>query len=410
MNWDPLKLYSKDSIVPKSRSNHPMKNIPEDIPEFWKSCIAITEKKGIRNPRIVIHGGYGKKNLGDDAILYVLVKRIRRYLPEAHITVICHGPENLRHWYPDIRLLRFKSPSTLFAIFKSHIYIIGGGGIVNKINVFSGYRTFRLFDMKGKFLFFAAYLAKQFGAITHFYAIGCTSFPDPIVKILTRMVLSRADFVSVRDRLSIKNIQKIGVKRKLFFILDPALSMEPAPREHVLGSLHEWGIVANSRPLICLSLRYIGDGKTDNEKTLSDTIQLVQYLISRRGCHVLFMPASQHPFKHFEDDLDFGRKLRAGLGGIPQFYLMERYYHPTVMMGILGEMDFCILERLHTVILASKMAVPFFVISYDDKVTEFVKLIKKEAMMINIREFCFDRIRERIDPYIDKLNICPEKV
>lgn len=385
------------------RSNHEIKDIPDDIPEFWKGCLEYIERKGIINPRVVIHGGYGKKNLGDDAILHVLINRTKRYLPDARIIVICHGPENVRRWYPDIHSLHFKSLSTLLAILKSHIYIIGGGGIVNKINVYSGRRTFKIFDMKGKFLFFAACLARIFGAKTHFYAIGCTSFPDPMVKVLARIVLARADFVSVRDPLSIENIRKIGIKRRLFLILDPALSMEPAPRKYILDALRECGIVKITRPVICLSMRYIGDGSTDNRKILSDTIQLVQYLITEKRCCVLFMPASQHPSRHFEDDLDFGRRLKDGLGKIPDFYLMERYYHPTVMMGILKEMDFCILERLHTVILASKIGAPFFAISYDNKVTEFVKLIKQESMMMDIKEFSFGKIREKIDPYMDKL-------
>ena len=72
-------------------------------------------------------------------------------------------------------------------------------------------------------------------------------------------------------------------------------------------------------------------------------------------------------------------------------------------------MDFCILERLHTVILASKVGVQFFAVSYDNKVTEFVKMIKQESMMMDIKEFSFEKIREKIDPYIDRLAIYPER-
>ncbi|MGA1791282.1 MAG: polysaccharide pyruvyl transferase family protein [bacterium] len=383
-----------------------MKNIPYDVPGFWEGCLEFVERRGIDRPRVVIHGGYGKRNLGDDAILHVLIKRTKRYLPKAHITVICHGPDNVRKWYPDISIYHFKSLSTLLAIIKSNIYIIGGGGIVNIINVYSGRKTFKIFDMKGKFLFFAAHLAKFSGAKTHFYAIGATSFPDPGVKILARIVLSKADFVSVRDPLSIKNIRGIGVKRKLFLVLDPALSMETAPRKDVLAALNECGMPERgSRPFLCLNMRYIGDRKTDNKKTLLETMRLVEYLIDQKKCDVLFMPASQHPTKHLEDDLDFGRRLKAELGEIPHFYLMEKYYHPRVMMGILAEMDFCILERLHTVILASKVGVPFLAISYDNKVTEYVKLIEKEKMMIGIEEFKLSEVQEKIDPYLDKIRL-----
>jgi polysaccharide pyruvyl transferase WcaK-like protein len=382
-----------------------MNNIPYDVPGLWEDYVDLMQKKGIEFPRVAIHGGYGKNNTGDDAILHVLITRTRKYLPKAQITVICHGPDKVRSWYPEISACHFKSLSALRAILKSHIYFIGGGGIINRVNVFSGYQTFKIFDMKGKFLFFAAYLAKLFGAQIHFYAIGATSFPDPVVKLLARIVLAQADVVSVRDPLSIKNIRDLGVKRELIQVLDPALSLEPAHRKDATIALKECGIGERSRPLICLNMRYVRNGVTDNEKTVAEAAQLVQYLIDEKECDVLYIPISQHPLKHFEDDLDFGRKVKAGLRDISHFFLMEKYYHPTIMMAVLGEMDFCILERLHAVILASKMGVPFFAISYDDKVTEFVKLVGCENLMIDLAEFNVEKIREKIGVHIDRLHL-----
>ena len=382
-----------------------MKDIPYDVPGLWEHYVESLEKRGIEYPHVVIHGGYGKNNTGDDAILHVLIMRTRQYLPNAHITVVCHGPDNVRKWYPDVSAYHFKSFSTIRAILRSHIYIIGGGGIIDRINTYSGYKTFKIFDMKGKFLFIAAYLAKLFGAKTNFYAIGATSFPDPVVKLLTRRVLSQADVVSIRDPLSLKNIRSIGVKRDLIQVLDPALSLEPVSADVAKDVLKEWKVIKGSRPLIGLNMRYVRDKFIDNEKTAAETTKLICHLIQEKGCKVLFIPISQHPFKHYEDDLDFGRHVKKQLKQMPHFYLMEKYYHPTIMMAILGEMDFCILVRLHAVILAFKMGIPFFAISYDDKVSEFVKLVGQEDMMINLADFNLSNVRERIDVHIERLKV-----
>lgn len=385
-----------------------MNNVPHDVPGLWDEYVELMQRKGVKSPRVVIHGGYGKNNFGDDAILHVLITRVEKYLPNAHITVVCHGPANIRNRYSElsnISACNFKSLATIKAIVKSHIYLIGGGGIVNLINIYSGFQTFRIFDMKGKFLFVAAYLAKIFGANTHFYAIGATSFPDPVVKWLARFVLNRADIVSVRDPLSIANLQGIGVKRKLIHVLDPALSLEPASEEGAHSALKECGIDKKLRPLMCLNMRYVRDGVTDNNQTIAETVILVRHLIEEKEFDVLFMPVSQHPTEHFEDDLDFGRQVKSGLGNTTHFYLMDKYYHPSVMMAILREADFCILERLHAVILASKVGVPFFAITYDDKVKEFVKLVDRENMMIDLSAFNLGKIRERIDSYIDRLRL-----
>jgi polysaccharide pyruvyl transferase WcaK-like protein len=380
-----------------------MNTIPQDVPGLWDEYIELMQRKGIKNPRVVIHGGYGKKNLGDDAILHVLITRTRKYLPQSRITVVCHGPNNVLNWYPDISACHFKSLSALHAIIKSHIYIIGGGGIINKINVYSGYKTFKIFDMKGKFLFFAAYLAKLFGANTHFYAIGATSFPDPVVKCLALFVLNRADIVSVRDPLSIANLRESGVKRELIHVLDPALSLEPASKEKARSALKECGIDKKLRPLMCLNMRYVRDGVTDNNQTIAETVKLVRHLIEEKKFYVLFMPLSQHPTEYFEDDLDFGRQVKSGIGNTIYFYLMDKYYHPTIIMAVLREMDFCILERLHAVILASKVGIPFLAIAYDNKVTEFVKHVGREGMMISLNEFTSAAVSMRIETHIDSI-------
>lgn len=385
--------------------NKKIQDIPVDVPGLWQEYINQLQQKGIKSPRITIHGGYGKNNTGDDAILHVLIQRVKKYFPTAKITVVCHGPKQIRLWYPEVSACHFKSFTTLKTILRSHIYMIGGGGIIDRINTYSGYRRFKIFDMKGKFLFFAALLAKWFGASTHFYAIGATSFPDPFVKLLTRLVLPQMDIVSVRDFLSYKNLYHLGIKRELIPVLDPALSLEPSPSEEAKKILKTWGISDRSRPLVGLNMRYVRDGVTDNQKTIDQTIQMVRYLIQEKECDVFFIPISQNPFKHFEDDLDFGRKVKAGLGSSPHFFLMEQYYHPTLMMAVLGEMDFCILERLHAVILAYKMGVPFFVISYDDKVSEFVKLVGEEERMIDLSEFTLEKVRERIESDLDRIKL-----
>lgn len=188
-----------------------IKNIQDDIPGFWNSLRIHLGKKGKSAPRVVIHGGYGKRNMGDDALFYAIYTRVRKHLPNAKITAICHGPQQLLLWQPDISAFHFKSFKALNSIFKSDVYIIGGGGIINRINTYSGNMTFKLFDMKGKFMLVAALLAQLCGAKSVFYGIGAESFPDIGVKLLTRLAFNYADTVSVRDPLSMQNLKKAGV-------------------------------------------------------------------------------------------------------------------------------------------------------------------------------------------------------
>ncbi len=353
-------------------------DIPHDVPGLWEGYQDWLEQRGIRQPRVVLHGGYGKNNLGDDAILDVLIERTLRHLPEARITVVCHGPDNVRARYDGLAGLtacHFKSRAAAEAIIRSHIYLIGGGGIVNRINVYSGRQRWKIFDPKGKVLFLAALGAKLCGAKTHFYAIGATSFPDAGVKALARLVLRSADTVSVRDPLSVENLRSLGLRREIVRVLDPALSLRPDEPEAAEKALQRWGVAARPRRRLGIGFRYVRDPSVDNQAKVRAVADLVRHLIRETGGQVVFIPASHHPSEHYEDDLDFGRQVRSVVGESEDFALIEEYYHPRLMMALLAAMDFNLMERLHAVILTSLTGVPFFAVAYDAKVAEYAKLV-----------------------------------
>ena len=387
-------------------------DIPYDLPGLWDEYALEMSRKGIESPRIVIHGNGGKNNMGDDAILEVLILRALKHFPKARLTIVCYGPEIVQKRYQHIDNLKacyFASWGTIKAIVLSNIYIIGGGGIINWTNAYAGFNKFRIFDMKGKFLYFAVLFAKLFGAKTNFYAIGATSFPDIINKTLVRTIVPLADHISVRDSLSLKNLRSVNIKREIHQILDPAFSLIPAQRAKALEILSGFGINNKDRPLIGLTLRYVLDGTSDNNETLDEAAKLVSFLTNEKGCTVFFIPTSQHPKKPIEDDLHFANEVKKRIGESPHYIIMNEYYDPAVMMAILGEMDFSILERLHAMILSSKMGVPMFAISYDNKIPEFAEIAKRNDIpsdppkIIDVQTFNSGIIRQYIEPDIDKI-------
>ena len=384
-----------------------LRDIPVDVPGLWEALSTRFERLG-RAPRVVIHGGYGKNNLGDDALLHVIRHRVLTAFPNAEIHVVCHGPERVTARYADdsagpVTSSHFKSGATVRAVWRSDLYIIGGGGIVNRINAYSGNMVFKALDPKGKFQFFAALLAGWTGAFTLYYGIGAESFPDPVVRGLTRFALKRACVVSARDPLTVANLREIGVTREVVQVLDPALSLEPAPAETADRLLVETGCLPRDervRPLVGVNFRWVGDPEFDNEQTLAEAVRLSRDL-NDRGFDVIFLPISQHPDRHLEDDLDFGRRLREELGDPEWFALLELYPDPVAYMALIGACDALVLSRLHAVILGTVMAVPLAVVSYDDKVAEFVKLSGQEARMIDLSEFTVVRLSPILDDVLE---------
>jgi polysaccharide pyruvyl transferase WcaK-like protein len=383
--------------------------IPADVPGLWEGYAEWLGSKGVSRPRVAIHGGYGKNNLGDDAILDVLLARTLGRFPDADVTVVCHGPENVKARYRDLPSLsacHFKSLGALRAVVGSHLYFIGGGGIINRINVYSGRQRLRLLDMKGKYLFLAALGAKLSGARTHFYAIGATSFPDAGVKLLAQWGLRHADIVSVRDPMSLDNLRALGVDRDIVLVRDPAVALTPAPKEAAERLLSRWNAGAGGRPRACLGFRYVREPDISNEAKVDRVAALARHLM-HSGLQVVFLAASQHPSEHFEDDLHFGRAVRSRLGHAAGFALIEEYCHPRLTMAALGCMDLCVLERLHAVILASMAGRRVYAISYDNKVSEFVKLAGQERCLMGLRDFMQQPSFDWLDSHLDGLRVSP---
>jgi len=375
-----------------------LRKIPEDVPGLWEALARRFERLG-RAARVVIHGGYGKNNLGDDAILHVIRARVLAALPGAEIHVVCHGPGRVASRYREdplgpVTSSHFMSLATMRAVLRSDLYIIGGGGIVNRINAYSGNLVLKALDPKGKFQFIAALLAGWTGAFTLYYAIGAESFPDSVVRFLARHALRRADLVSARDPLTVRNLRDIGVNRPVLQVLDPALSLEPGAPSDADAWLLKSGAAprgARERPLVGVNFRWVGDPLVDNRRTLAEAVRLARFL-HERGFDVAFLPISQHPDRPLEDDLDFGRQLREALGAPGWLALLEDYPDPRTYMAVLGACDALVISRLHAVILGTAMGVPMAVVSYDDKVAEFVRLSGQESRMIGLEQFTLENL------------------
>jgi polysaccharide pyruvyl transferase WcaK-like protein len=383
----------------------PLRDIPRDVPGLWAGLQERFADLG-RPPRVVIHGGYGKNNMGDDSILHVIRGRVLAAFPNAEIHVVCHGPERIVERYRNdaggpVTSSYFKSRETIRAAHRADVYIIGGGSIVNRINSYSGNMVFKVLDPKGKFQFLTALFSNWTGGFTIFYAIGAESFPDVVVRILTRLALNRADVVSVRDPNTVENLRKIGVNREIVHVLDPAISLVPADPAAADALLVEIGLpprAQRTRPLVGVNFRWVGDPAIDNEKTLSEAVRLVRDL-DKRGCDVIFLPTSHYPQKPLEDDVDFGTRLRDALGAPAYYTLLDRYPHPTVFMALFGACDALVVSRFHAVVFGTMMGVPVAVVSYDDKVAGFVRLSEQTSRLIDLSEFTL----ERLTPVLDEM-------
>jgi polysaccharide pyruvyl transferase WcaK-like protein len=364
------------------------------ITDAWWQTLAA----GKPNPRVVIHGGYGKHNLGDDAILDVLLQQIRVQLPRAQISVVAHGPDFVRERY-GLPAYHFSNAAALRQIRSADLYVIGGGGIVNRINSYSGFQRLRVLDPKGKFLFLAARLARASGARVIFHSVGITSFPDPFVRKLTLSAVKWADAICVRDEASARLLRAAGVTREIPVVYDPAVRLVPATVQRAEEILRAEGI-DREKPLIFVNFRPVADPVVVNAHTAEIAADLVRRLIECYNFQVVFFPFGRHPHKSIENDLTLLDAIRPWLGDLNNFHVIEHEYTPSETKALLGLARACVLERLHAAILAVGMGVPVVNVAYDDKTAAFMEMVALSSAVVPLPVFSVEAVEQQLAPWL----------
>lgn len=341
-----------------------MKNIREefDIKDFDKNVYRVLKSIKRDAPRIIIQGGYGKNNLGDDALLIVLYNKLKKWFPKSQIIAMCHFPDNVEQMY-HIQAVGFKSKKMIKSLLWCDALIIGGGGIVNVVNTYSGFRYLKLLDMKGKFLFLSSLAVKARRKKVIFYGVGMTSIPDEIVRFLMKITLKKADLVGVRDPVSYKKAEKyLKDKRSLYITYDPALDYRGSDPENE----------SQKGKKIIISIRAV----PDSEVTAAVGYVMVELINSilenKSDVRIILLPVSCHPDKTVENDVFVCRKIYEEVcKKTDRVMLIDSYLKPQMIQKLLGEASVIVMTRLHGVILSYDFHIPTVIISYNEKVRLF---------------------------------------
>src|SRR5579862_7514913 len=80
--------------------------------------------------RVLISGYYGFGNLGDEALLEVIVQRLRRRFPQLDLEVLSATPQATAAAYNVASVPRWQWRSVREAIGRADVVVSGGGGLL----------------------------------------------------------------------------------------------------------------------------------------------------------------------------------------------------------------------------------------------------------------------------------------
>jgi len=318
--------------------------------------------------KIGIVGNYGNDNNGDESILYGLLQQVKEVFsvsPE-DVTVFSNSTQQTSERYGvQSYPLYYKQSNlykTFFHTFKNNkeyvsefdLLIIGGGGLLMDF-----YR--REAHLYGTY----AMMAKQSKVPYIIYGCGAGPLDTISGKISIRAMCRYATNISVRDPKSKQLLEKIGVKKEIHIVGDPAFSMKVNKMEYSEKPLN---VGVSAVPFYNANYWPKGDVKLYDEYTTSMAKNL-DNAIARHNINITFF-ATKYP-----QDVIVTKDIHKKMTYHEQTKIIDENLVPERLLEVTGDLDLVIGTRLHSLILATSSETPIIAISYHTKVQDFMSFV-----------------------------------
>ena len=289
--------------------------------------------------RVLLSGYYGFNNLGDEALLEVIVAQLRARFPRATLDVLSATPPETSARLGIEATPRWSAGAVRAAIDRADVVLSGGGGLLQSATslrslVYYAGVLREAANRKRKTMIFA----QSIGPL------------DALGKFVVKSFCRRVDRATVRD----------GRSRELLHALVPGVPVEQTADPVFLYDLpvDDYDLSREGlgdTPYAVVSVRKVNAFK----EGLHTIAAAVDRLSGTHGVRVAFLPMAGA--SDAEVSTDVIRQCKSAPMLLPECTL-ER------AAAILRGAHVVIGMRLHALILAARFAVPFLAIPYDPKV------------------------------------------
>jgi polysaccharide pyruvyl transferase CsaB len=306
-------------------------------------------------PAIGICGSYGGLNVGDEAILTVMLEQLRGALPAVKLTVFTRDVGHTQAHHQVDRVIGAREAlrhELVSEVEQLDLLLLGGGGI--------------LYDREAESYLHLPRIAQSLGVPTSTYAIGAGPLERPDDRRAVAEVLNAMAGITVRDVGARRLLEEIGVERQITVTADPALLLQPQVPPP--GVLERAGSRADHH-LVGISVREPGGGGGLEDgvyhRVLADA---ADFVADRYDAELVFVPMERQDVRH-------AHRVIAEMGLPERATVLKDSYGPREVLGIMGQLDMAIGMRLHFAVFAALAGVPVLALPYAAKVTSFLERI-----------------------------------
>lgn len=308
---------------------YPFSRTAEDCLTLYAS---LPPRPTARRGGVLLCGYFGYGNTGDEAILSVCLATLRQEVPSPPITVLAAHPRRVTRDYGARAVGRFSPFSVLRELIRCRTLLFGGGGLLQDG---TSLRSLLYYTV-------LLWLGRAMGKEVVLRAGGVGPLSRPASRFMVRNALRGAS-VTVRDQASQRLLAELGVTDRIALASDTALSLIPADRERVTHLLRRYGVTAG---------RFV-------------------VLAPREEAHVFFsLPKDVTPVLIPFFPTEDRAVCLAWKERLPRAVLMEGL-SPSEILGVIGEAAAVLGMRLHALIFAERMGVPYRAVGNNPKLTEY---------------------------------------
>ncbi len=340
----------------------------DELKDIDKYLVCGTGKRCVD---VAISGYYGFRNSGDDSILKVIIDDLKLACPNVSITVLSQRPGETSRDFGVNSIDRFDF-FTIWKLFKrTKLLISGGGSLVQDVT-----------SSKSLFYYLSIIkLAKLRGAKVMLYANGI----GPITKNKNLKhvgnTLKNVDYITLRENSSLEELTRILQScQNCEVTADPAFNAIPESAENVTKAIKSGGIKTGEK-FFTISVR---DWECLDPKAVEKICKFCDWVYSKYQIKPFVIPMQ----KKFDQTIS--SKIDKTLT-MPHGAILDGC-SPETMMGIIGNAEFVLGMRLHTLIYAVKMGVPSIALDYDPKVAAVMKSVNlqytQKVENIDIDKLC----------------------
>jgi polysaccharide pyruvyl transferase CsaB len=335
---------------------------------------------------VVIVGYFGDNNLGDEAILGVVLQDLRMAPWPVTAIVPAYGsdPAVLERTHANLRSFMYTDVEQLLAALEGADLVLLCGGLLH--DIWRPHPETMLTAQQSGLAYYCgtAWLAGCLGKPVMFYGIGVGPLRYPEGQWLVRLAAGVAWAVTVRDAESAALLRGLGYAGAPPQITaDPTWQLEPAPpsvAEQVIPELRvgQW---------IGVALRNWNVG-VDQAQWETHVADAIEDFSRERQLGVVLIPF-QHGRYALQDDVGLARRVASRLRDVP-VVVLDRWIGPHGVLAVLARLGLVVAMRLHAFIFSCIAGTPTVAVSYDAKVAHHARMLGADAPVVELENLSRD--------------------